>query len=189
MRPPTAREAQLSAWLHRLVARLLAAGGPIAQQLVATVAGRGALLVLDDARLGLDAALDAAGALELHIVAAEADRPARVGTTGATLRDIVDGRRLLDAAVADGTLDLRGPLPELLAFHELVQMAIARAPGDAVLLTLWAEFDAAWPRAAAPLCTPVDRQAARHGGLRHFVPEVVQRARSPLQARGETGPP
>jgi hypothetical protein len=185
----TAREAQLAAWLQQLVARLLAAGGTVAQQLVATVAGRGARLVLDDAQLALDAALDAAGALDVRIVAAEADRPAQLVTTGAALRDIVEGRRLLDAAVADGALDLRAPLPELLAFHELVLLAIARGPRDAVLRALWREFDAAWPRPAAPACAPIDRQPARHGTLRPFVPAVVQLARSPLAEGGAADAP
>jgi hypothetical protein len=189
MRPTTAREAQLAAWLQRLVARLLAAGGDVAQQLVATAAGRGALLVLDDAGLALDAALDAAGALDVRIAAAEGDRPARVETTGAALRAIVDGRRLLDAAVVDGSLDLRAPLAELLAFHELVLLAIARGPRDAALRELWREFDAAWPRAEAPSCAPIDRQAAHHGALRPFVPEGVRLARSPLADDGAAGAP
>jgi hypothetical protein len=175
---------QLAAWLQRLVVRLQAAGGAVAAQLVATVAGRGARLVVDDARLALDATVDAAGALDVRIVAAEAERPAQVVTTGATLRDIVDGRRLLDAAVADGTLEMRAPLAELLALHELVQMAIARAPADAALRALWAEFDAQWPRAEAPVCAAIDRQDARHGDLRRFVPEAVRLARSPIEGPG-----
>lgn len=193
MRPMTPREAQLAAWLERLVERLQAAGGAVVQQLVAAVAGRGALLVVDDARLAVDAVLDAgrdaAQTLVVTIVAAEGDRPARVATTGDTLRDIVDGRRLLDAAVADGSLDLRAPLPELLAFHELVQMAIARGPQDAGLRELWAGFVAAWPRDRASACAPIDRQAATHGDLRRFVPEVVRRARSPIEGRGRGASP
>ncbi len=189
MRPMTPPEARLADWLQRLVATLQAAGGAVAAQLVATVAGRGALLVLDDARLALDATLDAGGTLDVRIAAAEGDRPARVETTGQTLRDIIDGRRLLDAAVADGTLALRAPLAELLAFHELVRMAIARGPRDAALRALWAEFDAHGPRADGPRCTPIDRQAAGHGELRRFVPAVVQQARSPLDETGPRGLP
>jgi hypothetical protein len=185
----TPDEARLAGWLQRLVDALQAAGGAVAAQLVAAVAGRGALLVLDDARLALDAALDAAGALDLRIAAADADRPARCATTGATLRDIVDGRRLLDAAVADGTLALRAPLAELLAFHELVLTAIARGPRDAALRALWAEFHASWPRAEGPACAPIDRQAPRHGELRRFVPAVVRLARSPLDEAGARGLP
>ena len=94
----TSNEAQLAAWLQRLVALRQAGGGALAQQLVAAVAGRGALLVLDDARLALDASVGEAGTLELRIVAAESERPATCATTGETLRAIVDGRRLLEAA-------------------------------------------------------------------------------------------
>lgn len=176
----TSNEAQLAAWLQRLVALLLAGGGALAQQLVAAVAGRGALLVVDDARLALEAAPGAGGALELQIVAAESEQAAMCATTGATLRAIIDGARLLDAAVADGSLDLRAPLPALLAFHELALMAIAHGPRNAALRQLWSEFDAAWPRAEMPSCPAIDRQAAQHGGLRRFVPDVVQRAHSPL---------
>lgn len=185
MRPMTPREAQLAGWLQRLVALLQASGGAVAAQLVATVAGRGAGLVVDDARLAVDAtsgvAGDGAAAVDVTIVAAEGARPAQVETTGSTLRDIVDGRKLLDATVADGALELRAPLPELLAFHELVQMAIARGPQDAGLRELWAEFEAAWPRAEAAACAPIDRQAAAHGDLRRFVCEVVRQARSPIE--------
>ncbi len=180
MRPMTSNEAQLAAWLQRLVALLQAGGGALAQQLVAAVAGRGALLVLDDARLALDASVGEAGTLELRIVAAESERPATCATTGETLRAIVDGRRLLDAVVADGSLDLRAPLPALLGFHELVLMAIAHGPRSAGLRRLWSEFDESWPRTEATSCAAIGRQAADHGGLRRFVPDVVLRARSPL---------
>lgn len=176
----TSNEAQLAVWLQRLVALLQAGGGALAQQLVGAVAGRGVLLVLDDARLALDASVVETGALELRIAAAEAEQAAMCATTGAALRAIIDGRQLLDAAVADGSLDLRAPLPALLAFHELVLMAIAKGPRSAGLRQLWSEFDASWPRTEAPSCAQIGRQAAQHGGLRSFVPEGVQWARSPL---------
>lgn len=180
MRAMNAPEQQLAAWLQRLVALLQAAGGTIARQLVEAVAGRGALVVLDDARLALEAEPGAAGAIELRIAAAKGELPARCATTAATLRDIIDGRKLLDAAVADASLELRAPLPALLAFHELVLMAIVHGPRDADLRALWAEFDANWPRAEKALCAPLAQQAAQHGGLRRFIPEVVRLARSPL---------
>src|SRR3982751_4322608 len=106
MRPATTAEAQLAEWLHRLVALLLAQGAGVAAQLTRTVAGRSAVLWLDDARLALSAS--------------RGDAAAHVRTSGDALREVIEGRFLLDAAVASGRLDVRANLPDLLAFHELV---------------------------------------------------------------------
>ncbi|WP_341888486.1 hypothetical protein [Variovorax sp. YR752] len=179
MRPLSPAERQLAGWLDRLVALLLGSSGAVARRLVATVAGRGALLVLDDARLQVEAELDAAVGLQLRLTAGGDDAAARVLTTAAALRAVIDGRRLLDAAVADGSIDLRAPLPELLAFDELVRMALALGPRHAGLRALWAEFEAQWPRGELH-CPTLGEQAARHGALCEFVPPVVRHALSPL---------
>ena len=75
MRPITGAEAQLASWLQRLVAVLLGAGGAVARRLVATVAGRGALLVLDEAQLHVAAVGSDAADLVVRVTAAEADGP------------------------------------------------------------------------------------------------------------------
>lgn len=189
MRPLDAGEHRLAGWLDRLAAALLARGGAAARQLLATCAGERALLVLDDARLQIEAQAGPEGGLQLRITAAgAAGPPARVVTTGAALRAVIDGRRLLDAAVADGTIDLRAPLPALLAFDELVRMALAAGPRDVALRTLWAEFEAEWPREDGPAaCARLDRQQPDHGALCRCVPPEVQAARSPLAAAGDFG--
>lgn len=184
MRPLSPAERQLAGWLDRLVALLLGSGGAVARRLVATVAGRGALLVLDEARLHIEAELDAAVGLQLRLTAGGDDAAARVLTTASALRAVIDGRRLLDAAVADGSIDLRAPLPELLAFDELVRMALALGPRHAGLRSLWAEFEAQWPR-GEPVCPALGSQAARHGVLCEFVPPVVRHALSPLLEAGD----
>ena len=183
MRPATPAETQLTEWLQSLVTLLLAQGTAIAEQLAQTVAGRSAVLLLDDARLAVSASRDEAGALRVDIVPAEADAAAHVRTSGDALREVIEGRFLLDAAVASGRLDVRASLPDLLAFHELVLRALALGPRNAGLLALWAEFDRAWPGAPAR-CLPIDRQPARHGELREHVPVAVQRAQSPLLDHG-----
>lgn len=188
MRPLSAPERLLAGWLDRLVALLLGSGGAVARRLVATVAGHGALLVLDDARLHVEAELDAAVGLQLRLTAGEHDAAARVVTTGAALRAVIDGRRLLDAAVAEGAIDLRAPLPELLAFDELVRMALALGPRHAGLRALWAEFHTQWPRGEAD-CPVLGSQAARHGALCAFVPTVVRHALSPLLEGGDASTP
>ena len=179
MRPITGAEAQLASWLQRLVAVLLGAGGAVARRLVATVAGRGALLVLDEAQLHVAAVGSDAADLVVRVTAADGELPARLATTGDALRAVIDGRRLLDAAVADGSIELRADLDALLAFHELVLFAIALGPRSAELRALWAEFDSAWPSGPV-ICAAIDRQPAAHGSLCRFVPPVVQLARSPL---------
>jgi len=178
----TPAEAQLAGWLQRLVALLRGAGGPVARRLVTAVAGRGALLVLDDAQLHVIAVAAGAEGLVVRVSPADGELPTRVATTGAALRAVIDGRRLLDAAVADASIDLRADLEALLAFHELVLMSIALGPRLAELRALWAEFDSTWPKGAS-VCAAIDGQPAAHGGLRRFVPKVVQLARSPLGER------
>ena len=179
MRAMTSAETQLAAWLQRFIAVLRSVGGPVARHLMTTVAGRGAHLVLDEAELLVVAVASDAGGLVVSINAAEGELPARVATTGEALRAVIDGRRLLDAAVADGSIELRAELDALLAFHELVLLAIALGPRSAGLRTLWAEFDSQWERGPAA-CAPIDRQAAEHGGLCRLVPREVQLAHSPL---------
>jgi hypothetical protein len=179
MRAVTAAEAQLAAWLHRLVTLLQEQGAAVAGQLAATVAGRRAVLWLDDARLALSASRGASGVLVIEIGPADGTEAAQLRTTGDALREVIEGRFLLDAAVASGRIDVRATLPDLLAFHELVVRALALGPRDPALLALWAEFDRAWP--GSPLrCLPIDQQAPRHGELRQHVPASVQHAKSPL---------
>ena len=179
MRTMTPAEAQLADWLQRLVSLLRDAGGPIARHLMTTVAGRGAHLILDEAQLHVVAVATGAAGLVVQVSPAEGELPARVATTGDALRSVIDGRQLLDAAVADGSIDLRADLEALLAFHELVLLAIALGPRKPELRALWAEFDSHWPR-GAKVCAPIDRQPAAHGGFCRLVPKVVQLARSPL---------
>lgn len=188
MRPLTPAERQLAGWLDRLVALLLGSGGAVARRLVATVAGRGALLVIDEARLHVEAELDATAGLQLRLTAGGDDAAARVLTSASALRAVIDGRRLLDAAVADGSIDLRAPLPELLAFDELVRMTLALGPRHAGLRALWAEFEAQWPR-GEPGCPALGSQAAHHGALCEFVPPGVRHARSPLLEGGNASTP
>jgi hypothetical protein len=187
VRPATAPEALLIGWLQRLVALLVGAGGAVARQFAATVVDRTAVLQLDDARLALSAARDPGGAIDVRIAPAEADADAHVRTRGDVLRDVIDGRALLDAAIADGRLDVRAALADLLAFHELVMLALALGPRSAALRALWAEFAADWPRGGAG-CAFIDRQAALHGTLRAVVPDAVRHARSPLAEGGSRGP-
>lgn len=178
MRPPSADEQRLADWLLRLVQALQAAG--LGRELAAVCADRNALLVLDEARLVLTGTLGDDGLLTVRIEPADTDFAANhLRTRADVLRALIDGRLLLDAAVAGGAIDLRAPLADVLALHELVLQALARGPRQPALRALWAEFDATWP--GAPLrCNPIDDQRARFGALRDVVPHAVRLARSPL---------
>ncbi|MFT7774055.1 hypothetical protein [Roseateles sp.] len=178
MRPPTLAEVQLIAWLQRLVQLLLAQEGS-ARQLSRVVAGRRAVLVLDEARLSLHA--DAGEPLTVCIEPAAPDELPHVRTTADTLRDVMNGRALLDTTVADGRLFVRAQLHDLLAFHELVLHALSFGTRHAGLQALWAEFDQSWP-GECPRCAALDGQRAVFGALRQAVPAAVQMARSPLEA-------
>jgi hypothetical protein len=180
----TADETRLADWLQRLVQALQAAG--LGRPLAAVCAGRDALLELDGARVVLSGSLAADGSLAVRIVGAPGGGGANhLRTSGDVLRALIDGRLLLDAAVASGAIDLRAPLADVLALHALVLQALALGPRRPALRGLWSEFDAAWP--GAPLrCNPIDDQRARFGALRAAVPPAVRLARSPL-ADGDVG--
>lgn len=177
MSAATGGEAQLAAWLERLVGLLRSAGGEVARQFDTVVRGREALLELDDARLLLTA--DAGEPPAIRIEPAGRAAAAHVRTSAAALRDVIDGHALLDAVIADGRLDLRAPLADLLAFHELVLRVLALAGSDAGLRALWLEFDRQWP-GSGPGCARLDEQRACHGLLCAAVPAGVRQARSPL---------
>lgn len=180
----TADETRLADWLQRLVQALQAAA--LGRQLAAVCADRSALLALDDARVVLTGTRADDGSVTVHVAPAGTDGAANhLRTRGDVLRALIDGRLLLDAAVAGGAIDLRAPLADVLALHELVLQALALGPRQPALRALWAEFDATWP-AASPRCNPIDAQRARYGALRDAVPHVVRLARSPL-ADGDVG--
>jgi hypothetical protein len=178
VRPPSTDEQRLADWLLQLVQALQAAG--LGRALAAVCGDRSALLVLDEARVVLTGALTDDGSLTVRIEPADSDTATNhLRTHADVLRALIDGRLLLDAAVASGAIDLRAPLAEVLALHELVLQALALGPRQPALRALWAEFDAAWT--AAPLrCNPIDDQGARFGALRDVVPHAVRLARSPL---------
>ncbi|MFT3953409.1 MAG: hypothetical protein QM722_03090 [Piscinibacter sp.] len=164
---------------------LQVAGGEVTRQFEAVVRGREAVLELDGARLLLCA--DGADPPAIRIEPAERAAAAHARTSAVALREVIDGRALLDAVVADGRLDLRAPLPDLLAFHELVLRVLALGSRDAALRALWAEFDAHWPH-DGPRCMPLDEQAARHGALCEAVPAGVRRGKKPLVRRRRRPP-
>jgi len=165
---PTERYERLRDWLSQLVDVVLANGGSLAAALVRTVAGRQAVVQLDDVGLRLQA--DAGdGALRVNIEPAPEGAVRHFRTSSDTLRDILAGRTLLDAAVVDGRIAVQAGLPELLAVHDLVLRLLAAGPQHRALRTLWAQFDAWWPR--GPLtCVPLDAQRPQHGRLRDRVP-------------------
>jgi hypothetical protein len=180
----TADEERLAGWLQRLVQALRSAG--LDRQLAAVCAGRSALLVLDEARVVLTGTLADDGVLTVHIAPADTNAAANhLRTRGDVLRALIDGRLLLDAAITSGAIDLRAPLADVLALHELVLQALALGPRQPALRVLWAEFDAAWP-GESPRCNPIDEQRARHGALRDVIPQAVRLARSPL-IEGDVG--
>jgi len=160
-------------WLLRLVEILLAHGGQIAELLVRTTAGKRAVIQIDDVRIDLVAQAADRG-ITVEARRADDTDPLNFQTSGETLRDIIRGRAVLDAAVADGRVHVRAPLTDLLAMHELVMRALASAASSRALRELWAEFDAWWPRVDVP-CLPLAAQRPRHASLHRGVPEDVLR--------------
>jgi hypothetical protein len=165
---PARRFERLRSWLFELVELLLAQGGAVATALVRTAAGRSAVVQIDDVALKLEGQAVPHG-LAIAIEPATEDEPRNFACSAETLREIIDGRRLLDAQVAEGRIEVRAPLADLLAMHELVLRALAAGPLSRPLRELWAQFDSWWPQRPAP-CSPLSAQLPKHGRLRAAVP-------------------
>jgi hypothetical protein len=165
---PTERFDLLRQWLLRLVGIVLGHGGPLASALQRTVQDREAVAELDGVVLQLRAEA-ADGTLRVTIEPGPAAGPRQFRATADALRDVIAGRALLDAAVVDGRIAVKAPLPDLLAMHDLAMRLLASGPQRATLRELWAEFDASWPRGPVA-CGPLHRQRPRHGRFRERVP-------------------
>lgn len=174
---PTERAEHLGAWLVEAVALLLEQGGAVAAALLATCAGRNALIRIDDTVLRL-AAERRGGSLRLTTEAVPAPATADFDTDAATLRDILDGQILLDTAVVQGRIRVVASLADLLAMHNLVMRALACGPVQPALRALWQKFDEAWPDPQIPRdeCS-LAGQRPRHGILQGSVPPDVLRVR------------
>lgn len=169
---PTERAERLRTWLLQLVALMLEHDGPLAAALRRTVAGRAAVVQLDDTALRLAAADVDDAPLRVTIDPAPEHGPRQFVTSADALRDIIAGRALLDTAIVDGRIAVKAPLPDLLAVHDLVMRLLCTGPQRRALRELWAEFDAEWPRRPVE-CVPLERQRPRHGFLRERVPPDV----------------
>jgi hypothetical protein len=172
---PTERAEQLGAWLTEAVALLLEQGGAVAAALMATCAGRAAVVRIDDTALRLRAVQEGS-TLRLTTEAVTAAPIADFETDAATLRDIMDGQILLDTAIVRGRMRVIAPLGDLLAMHNLVLRALACGPLAPALRTLWRKFDATWPESRVPddgADCSLANQRPRHGILQGSVPRDV----------------
>lgn len=173
----TPAEERMCGWLMRLAGLLQHSDAHTADLFRRVVGGRRAVVEIDAVRLLIHA--DDARPVTVNVGPAGPDDSVTVRTSGDVLREIIDGRSLLDSAIANDRLHVCADLAELLAFHELVLHVLARAPRQPALQALWAEFDAEWP-GMYQRCNPVDGQSARHGALCDATPAGVREARSPL---------
>lgn len=169
---PSERVERLRTWLLRLVALMLEHDGPLAAALRRTVAGREAVVQLDDAAVRLTAVEADDVPLHVTIDPAPEHGPRQFVASADALRDVIAGRALLDAAIVDGRIAVKAQLPDLLAVHDLVMRLLCAGPQRRALRELWTEFDAEWPRRPVE-CGPLDGQRPRHGYLRERVPPDV----------------
>ncbi len=179
---PIERERRLAGWLEALVQLLLAEGGPVRTALIATTLGKTAVVQLDDVRLRLTALPDPEG-IALDITRPEAGALPSFRCDAQSLRDIISGRRLLDALVVEDRLYVRAPLADLLAMYDLVLKSLASGPIHPSLRALWSEFDNGWPQGESPPCSCLDGQRPHYGQLRKGIPEAVLRV--DLKATGD----
>ncbi|MGR8931906.1 MAG: hypothetical protein ACU836_14835 [Gammaproteobacteria bacterium] len=169
---PTERAERLADWLRALVDLLQAEPGPLRTALVDATAGREAVIRLDDIALHLAAVADSGGVI-LDIGAVDACIAADFFCDAQTLRDVINGIALLDTVIVDGRIEVRAPLPSLLAMHALVLKTLAQGALRHALRQLWREFDAYWPRPEVRPCPALDRQRPHHGRLIRQIPVDV----------------
>jgi hypothetical protein len=172
---PTERSEHLAAWLDEVVDLLLDQGGAVASALLATCAGRKAVIRLDDTLLLLSAERQGA---RLRL-ATDVPPPHVIPdfeTNATTLRDILGGQLLLDTAITEDRIRVAAPLAQLLAMHDLVMKALACGPVRPALRFLWEKFDHGWPDEPAPVRS-LTRQRPRHGILPNSVPLDVLHVR------------
>lgn len=171
---PSERHELLAQWLHRLVEILRDQGGATWSSLVLTVSGKTAVIDLDGTQLRLDA--DGGNQLQVHIEPLAEPHPVNFYSEAETIRDIISGRLTLDAVVANGKLDVRGNLQDLLGIYQVVMGILADSAINPRLQRLWEEFDHSWSRPLSSLpCQSLEQQRPYYGSLINHVPEDVLR--------------
>ncbi|HSI69909.1 MAG TPA: hypothetical protein VK941_06740 [Gillisia sp.] len=125
--------------------------------LVKAVNGKSAIIGLDDVFLSLTAH----GAPDLQVIiksALKTENP-NFYTRGQVLRNIISGKYLLDKAINEGHIYVRGDINELLEMYNLVLNALLDGNVNGDFLTLWLDFVNNWkPEDAKNNCWRLEDQ-------------------------------
>lgn len=136
------RKLQLISYLERLIEIMRRNQSPTWDLLVKAVDGKSAYVGLDDIYLFLSAS--GGRQLKVKIEIAEKIENPNFYTRGQVLRNIIAGKYILDKAINDRHLYVRGSLEDLLAMHHLVLNALVDGNINREYLELWLDFETNW---------------------------------------------
>ena len=165
------RHQQLAQWLYNLVEILRQQNNSTWRTLVDTVAGKMAIIRLDDVSLQLQASAN----IPLEIVIdypITSDRYNFISDQE-TIGDIIAGRLTIDKALSIDRIYLRGTLTDLQGISQLVKEILADSPINSQLQRLWEEFDEMWLSPYSSVCYSLDEQQTNYGELISIVPEDI----------------
>lgn len=77
------------------------------------------------------------------------------------LKDIIAGRYILDKAIHDRKLYVRGLLEDLLKIHQLVLHALVNGNKEREYLKLWLDFETNWKSRDKPDCWKLENQSPK----------------------------
>lgn len=168
---PENRHQQLAQWLYDLVEIIRAQNNSTWRTLVATVAGKMAVISLDDVSLQLQASAD--NPLEILIDYLITSDNYNFISDKETVGDIIAGKLTIDKALTIDKIYLRGTLENLQGISQLVKKILADSPTNPQLQRLWEEFDEMWLSPYSLICYSLDEQQTNYGELISVVPEDV----------------
>lgn len=165
------RQQQLAKWLDNLVEILRLQNNSTWRTLLATVAGKTAIIRLDDVSLQLQAST----ALPLEVVIDYPATPDNYNfiSDSETIGDIIIGKLTIDKALSINKIYLRGTLRDLQGISQLIKEILADSPINSQLQRLWEEFEKMWLFPSSLVFYSLDEQQTNYGELIASIPEDI----------------
>lgn len=156
------RSRKLIFYLYSILEVMRRDNTPTWELLVRTVSGKSAVVGLDDVFLLLSA--EGGKDLRVHIERIEKISNPAFYTSGQVLRDVISGRYLLDKAINEGYIYVRGNIDDLLQMYYLVINTLTDANMNQAYLRLWLDFEETWKGGpATDHCWKLEEQLPEFG--------------------------
>ena len=168
---PENHHQRLAQWIYDLVEILRLQNNSTWRTLVNTVAGKMAIIRLDDISLKLQGSED----MPLKILIDYPITPDNYNfiSDTETIADIIAGKLTIDQALVNNKIYLRGTLKDLKNISQLVKEIIADSPINLKLQRLWEEFEQMWLSSYSSVCYSLDNQQGSYGELISIIPEDI----------------